>query len=218
MGGSGRASTRTSSTRPGTASPRSPSTAPRCATPSGRPRCSRCRRAFEAARDDPKIGVVILTGAGHRGLLLGRRPADPRRRRLRRPEGHRPPQRARPADPDPPPAQAGRGHGRGLRHRRRPRAARRLRPDHRRRQRPLRPDRPARRQLRRRLRRRPAGPHRRPEEGARDLVPVRAVRRAAGARHGPGQQGRAAGATLEEETVAVVPARCSSSARSRCAC
>ena len=45
-------------------------------------------RAFEMARDDPEVGVVVLTGEGDRGLLLGRRPADPRRRRLsRRPRG-----------------------------------------------------------------------------------------------------------------------------------
>ena len=89
--------------------------------------------------------------------------------------------------------EAGDRDGGRLRDRRRPRAARRLRPDHRRRQRPLRPDRPQGRQLRRRVRRRAAGAHGRAEEGSRDLVPVRAVRRPGGAGHGPGQQGRAAG-------------------------
>ena len=53
-------------------------------------------------------------------------------------------------------AQAGRRDGRGLRDRRRPRAARRVRPHHRRRQRALRPDRPARRLVRRRVRVGPA--------------------------------------------------------------
>ena len=62
--------------------------------------------AFNRARDDAEVGVIILTGARRRGLLLRRRPAHPRRRRLHRrrrrgPEGHRPPERARPADPDP---------------------------------------------------------------------------------------------------------------------
>ena len=35
--------------------------------------------AFNAARDDLGIGVIILTGAGHAGVLLRRRPEDPRR-------------------------------------------------------------------------------------------------------------------------------------------
>ena len=83
-------------------------------------------------------------------VLLGRRPAHPRRRRLhrrrqRRAQGHRAPERARPADPDAPLPEAGRGDDRGLRDRRRPRPARLLRPLDRRRQRALRPDRPARR-------------------------------------------------------------------------
>ena len=39
--------------------------------------------AFNVARDDPGIGVIILTGAGDAGVLLRRRPEDPRRRRLR---------------------------------------------------------------------------------------------------------------------------------------
>ena len=69
-------------------------------------------------------------------------------------------------------AEAGRRDGRRLGHRRRARAARRVRPHDRRRQRPLRPDRPEGGQLRRRVRLGAAGPHRRPEEGARDLVPV----------------------------------------------
>ena len=78
---------------------------------------------------------------GPRGLLLRRRPARARQRRLRRRRRRAAPQRARPAAPDPHAAQAGGRDGRRLRHRRRPRAAHGLRPDHRRRQRALRPDR-----------------------------------------------------------------------------
>ena len=52
-------------------SPRSPSTGPRCATRSGRRRCSSCRHAFNVARDDPEIGVIILTGAGDKAFCSG---------------------------------------------------------------------------------------------------------------------------------------------------
>ena len=178
--------------------------------------------AFERARDDTEIGVIIFTGEGPRGVLLRRRPADPRRRRLHRrrrgrPEGHRTAQRARPAGADPPAAEAGGRDGRRLRDRRRPRAARRLRPDDRRRQRALRPDRPEGRQLRRRLRRRLPGAHRRPQEGARDLVPVPPVRRPAGARDGPGQHGRAARPARSRRRCSGA-ARCCSTRRSRCGC
>ena len=121
---------------------------------------------------------------GTRRVLFRRRPAHPGRRRLRRRRRHRPSQRARPPDPHPAGAEAGRRHGGRLRDRRRSRAARRVRPHHRRRQRALRSDRSARRLVRRRVRVRPAGAVGRPEEGARDLVPVPAVRRAGGLRHG----------------------------------
>ena len=73
------ASTTTSATRRPTGSPRSRSTGPRSATPSGRRRWSSSRDAFELARDDLEVGAIILTGAGDGGLLLRRRPADPRR-------------------------------------------------------------------------------------------------------------------------------------------
>ena len=130
-------------------------------------------------------------------VLLGRRPAHPRRRRLhgrrqRREQGHRAPERARPPDPDAPLPEARRGHDRGLCDRRRPRAARLLRPVDRRRQRALRPDGPARRLLRRRLRLRPARPPDRPEARQGGVVPVPAVRRRDRAGLGPGQRGRAA--------------------------
>ena len=150
------------------------------------------QEAFAHVRDDPTIGVVLLTGEGPARLLLGRRPAHPRRRRLRRP-GRRPAaERARPPAPDSRAAQARDRHGRRLRHRRRPRPARRVRPDHRRRQRALRPDRPARRQLRRRLRLDAAGPTRRRQEGQGNLVPVPPVLGPGSPRHGPGQRRRAA--------------------------
>ena len=176
-------------------------------------------------RDDPRVRRRARRRDGrrrhphrrrHRRVLLGRRPARARQRRLRRRRRRPAPQRARPADAHPLPAQAGRRDGRGLRDRRRPRAAPRLRSDDRRRQRALRPDRPAGRQLRRRLRQLVPGAHRRPEEGARDLVPVPPVRRAGGARHGPRQHGRAARRARGDDA-AVVPRDARSTRRSRCA-
>src|SRR5262249_19233039 len=59
-------------------------------------------------------------------------------------------------------------------------------------QRALRPDRPQGRELRRRLWIELPLAHHRPEKGARDLVPLPAVRRAPGARDGPREHGRAA--------------------------
>ena len=178
--------------------------------------------AFNRARDDADVGVIIFTGAGRRGLLRRRRPAHPRRRRLhgrrrRGREGHRPAERARPADPDPALPEAGGGHGGGLGHGRRPRAPRGLRPHHRRRQRQVRPDRPEGRQLRRRLRLGAAGPHRRPEEGPGDLVPLRRLRRAGGPRHGPGQHRGAAGRARAGPRWRGA-ARCSTTRRWRCGC
>ncbi|CAA9479889.1 MAG: Naphthoate synthase, partial [uncultured Solirubrobacteraceae bacterium] len=127
-------------------------------------------------------------------VLLGRRPARPRRPGLRDGarigDGALP--RHRPPRPDPPPPEARRGDGRRLRDRRRPRPAPRLRPHDRRRQRALRSDRAQGRLLRRRLRRRAALRAGRPQEGQGDLVPLPAVRRAAGARHGPRQHRRPA--------------------------
>ena len=104
---------------------------------------------------------------GRRSVLLGRRPAGARRRRLPRRARHRAAQRARSPGADPPVPEAGRRDGRGLRDRRRPRAAHRVRPHDRGRQRALRPDRPAGRLVRRRLRLGPARAQRRAEEGAR---------------------------------------------------
>ena len=154
--------------------------------------------------------------AGQGRVLLGRRPARARQGRLRRRRRRAAPERARPAAADPHAAEAGGRDGGRLRDRRRPRAAHGLRPHDRRRQRALRPDRPARGQLRRRLRRCVHGAHRRPEEGARDLVPLPAVRRAAGARDGPGQL-RGAGRTSSRRRRSSGAARCSPTARSRCA-
>src|SRR6266540_3835753 len=152
----------------------------------------RARRRVRARPRRPRRRRGGPHRRGPRGLLLRRRPTHPWRRRLRRRPGHRPPQRPGPADPDPPAAQAGDRHGGRLRHRRRARPAPGLRPDDRGRQRPLRPDRTEGRLLRRRLRRRAARPHGRPQEGSRDLVPVRPVRRPAGPGHGAGQHGGAA--------------------------
>ena len=110
--------------------------------------------AFSGARDDPEIGVVILTRRRRDGLLhaaatsacaaSGGYVGDDGVPRLNVLDLQRQIRTL---------AEAGRRDGGGLRDRRRPRAAHGLRPDDRRRQRALRPDRPARRQLRRRLRR-----------------------------------------------------------------
>ena len=175
------------------------------------------RDAFEIARDDPEVGVIIFTGEGPDAFCSG---GD---QRVRGDDGYRDDKGIgrlnvldlqvqirrlpKPVDRD----------GRGLRDRRRPRAAHRVRPHDRGRQRALRPDRSARRQLRRRLRLRAARAHRRPEEGARDLVPVRAVRRAGRARHGSRQQGRAARRSRSRDGRVGAP-HAASTRRSRCAC
>src|SRR3954469_3039427 len=126
-------------------------------------------------------------------VLLGRRPARARRHRVhaRRGAGRALP-RDGPARAVAPAAEADRRHGGGLRDRRRARAAPRVRPHDRRRQRPLRAGRAAWGVVRRRLRREPAGPARRPQEGQGDLVPVPPVRRRGGPRDAHGQRRRAA--------------------------
>ena len=186
--GSRRASGPTSATSSAPATPpgsrRSRSTGPRCATPSGPPTTRELIRAFDLARDDPAVGVVILTGAGDRRLLQRRRPEDPRRRRLRRRAGDRPAQRPRPPDPDPPPPEARRRDGGRLRDRRRPRPPPVLRPHDRGRERAVRSDGPARRLVRRRLRDRPARPADRREAREGDLAALPAVRRRDRARRG----------------------------------
>ena len=110
------------------------------------------RDAFELARDDPEVGVIVLTGEGPLAFCSG---GD---QRIRGDDGY--------VDDDGigrlnvldlqvqirRRAQARRGDGRGLRDRRRPRAARRLRPHHRRRQRAVRADRTQGRLVRRRVR------------------------------------------------------------------
>ena len=134
--------------------------------------------ALELAREDTEVGVVDPHRRGDAGVLLGRRPAGPRRQRLRR-RGRlaRPLPRHRPAGADAAAAEAGGGDGRRLRGRRRPRAARLLRPDDRRRQRPLRPDRAAGRLLGRRLRRLPAARPGRDQAGEGALAALPPVRR-----------------------------------------
>ena len=85
---------------------------------------------------------------------------------------------------------------------------------HRRRHRHLRPDRPARGQRGRRARHRLPGARGRREEGARDLVPVPAVHGPGSARHGAGEQGRAADGAARGGR-ALVPRSCSRRARPR---
>ena len=136
------ATTRTSATRPPRASRRSPIDRPEVRNAFRPLTVAELIRAFDVARDDPTIGVVILTGRGTRRVLQRRRPEDPRRRRLRRRARHRAAERARPADPDPSPAETGGRDGGRLRDRRRPRPARVLRPDDRGGQRAVRSDRP----------------------------------------------------------------------------
>ena len=122
--------------------------------------------AFDRARDDPEVGVVVLTGEGPDAFCSG---GDQRIRgddgyigddEVAR-QGDRSSERARPPDPDPTAPQARRGDGGRLRDRRRPRAAPRVRPDDRSRQRQVRPDRPEGRKLRRWLRLGAAGAHHR---------------------------------------------------------
>ena len=72
--------------------------------------------------------------------------------------------------------------------------------------------------LRRRLRLGPAGPHRRPEEGARDLVPVPAVRRRSRRSTWASSTRSCRSADLEDETVAWCRRDAASCRRWRCAC
>ena len=138
--------------------------------------------AFAAAREDASVGVVIFDRRRHRGVLLRRRSARARLGRVRRRRWRAAAECLGSAARDPHASQTRHRHGGRLCHRRRTRAAPGLRPDHRRRQRRVRSDRAARRQLRRRLRRHLHGAHRRPQEGARDLVSVPALHGAASAR------------------------------------
>src|SRR3954467_11246098 len=149
-------------------------------------------RGARAGARGQRGGRDRADGRGAGRVLLGRRPARARRHGLR---GGRRERRAlprhRPARADPAAAQARRRDGGRLRDRRRPRAAPRVRPHHRRGQRPLRPDGPARGLVRRWLRREPPLEPGGAEEGEGVLVPLPPVRRAAGARDGPGQHRRA---------------------------
>ena len=167
---------------------------------------SRSPTRSSSAREDTTVGVIVLTGEGPHAFCSG---GDQRVRGdtgyMHRGRRGRALPRHRPAHPDPPAAQAGRRDGRGLRHRRRPRAAPRLRPDDRRRQRALRADRAEGRLVRRRLRRRPAGPPRRAQEGQGDLVPVPPVRRRARRSRWAWSNTVVPLERLEEETVALVP-------------
>ncbi len=130
--------------------------------------------AFVDARWDPAVGVVVLTGAGDKAFCSG---GDQKERGQ---GGYAP---ARPAadgrrsaaQRDPAHPQARHRHGQRLRHRRRARAARALRPVDRLGHRGLRPDGAARGQRGRRPRHRLPRARRGREEGAGDLVHVPAV-------------------------------------------
>ena len=130
--------------------------------------------AFDRAREDTDVGVIILTGEGPLAFCSG---GDQRVRgdsgylaedeagkrgvgRFHVTDLHVQIRRA---------AEAGRRDGRRLRDRRRARAARALRPHDRRRQRALRPDRPEGRQLRRRLRRRRSSPRQVGQKKAKEI-------------------------------------------------
>ena len=175
------------------------------------------RDAFEIARDDPEIGVIVLTGEGPDAFCSG---GD---QRVRGDDGYRDDKgigRLNVLDlqvqirrlPKPVVAMVagyaiGGGHvlhvvcdltDRG-------------------RQRALRPDRAAGRVVRRRLRLRAARAHRRPEEGARDLVPLRAVRR--GRRRSTWVSStRSCRSPTSRSRRSRGRARCCSTRRSRCAC
>ena len=172
---------------------RSRSTVPTSSTRSGRRRATSSSTAFEDAWADRTIGAVILTGAGDRAFCTGGDvsirtedgydgPTEPAR--------HRPRHRGRALD-HPRHPQAGDRRRQRLRHRRRARAPRHLRPDDRRRHGPVRPGRPEGRQRRPRVRHGLPRPDRRREEGAGDLVPLRAVQRRGVPADGARQQGRA---------------------------
>lgn len=151
--------------------------------------------AFTVARDDPSIGVIILTGANHGGRHEDEAFCSGGDQKIRGNGGYvgedsiPAPQRAGPAEAHPRGAQARRRHGERLRHRRRTRAAHPVRPVHCGGNGQVRPDRPQGGQLRRRLWRRLSGGHRGSEEGARDLVSLPPVHGCRGAGNGPGEQG-----------------------------
>src|SRR5258705_185957 len=117
-------------------------------------------RPFNRPMDVEALHSAIRPGRGGSGGRSGEptlHPSDGRRGAAQR---------------DPPHPEAGHRDGERLRDRRRPRAARALRPLDRVRQRDLRPDRAARRQRGRGPRHRVPRQGRRREEGARDLVPL----------------------------------------------
>ena len=189
-------STRTSSTSGPRRSRGSRSTGPRSATPSGRRRWPSCATPSPAPATTPSVGAIIFTGAGDRGLLLRRRPADPRRRRLHRRRRGR---RSRASAGSTSATCTCRSAGCRSRCSRRSPATRsaaarsctwsatsRSPPT----TRVFGQTGPARRQLRRRLRRRPAGARGRRPQGEGDLVPLPPLRRRRGARDGARERGR----------------------------
>jgi naphthoate synthase len=145
--------------------------------------------AFADAREDPAIGVVLLTGAGPHtdgkyAFLRRRRPERPRPCGLHRRGRRAPAQRPRSSETHPLDAQGGDRAGGRLRHRRRPCAARGLRSEPRGRQRDLRPGGTADGEFRWGIRIELPRPRRRPEEGAGDLVPLPPVQRSRGLQMG----------------------------------
>ena len=171
-----RASSRTSCTSARRGSPRSPSTGPRSATPFALRRSPSCATPSAGPATTSRWRRSSSPAPATEAFCSGRRPADPRRRRLHRrrpgrPAGRGPPRRRRPPRSDPPHPEAGGGDGRRMGGRRRAHPPPGLRPDDRGRQRPLRPDRATGRKLRRRLRRGPLGAQRRRQAGQGDLVP-----------------------------------------------
>ena len=204
-------------TTPPTASPRSRSAGPRCATRSGPARCSSCATRSRSRATIPTIGVIILTGEGPEAFCSG---GD---QRVRGDDGYRDDHgigRLNVLDlqvqirrlPKPVIAMVA-GYAIGGGHVLHVVCDLTIAADNAR----FGQTGPRVGIVRRRLRLRAARAHRRPEEGARDLVPVRAVRRAGRARHGPRQQGRAARRPRGRDGRVGAHA-CCSTRRSRCAC
>ena len=150
--------------------------------------------AFQDAWEDDDIGVVVLTGAGDKAFSSGGDQKVARQGRLPGRHGaheapHHGTARRHPHDP-----QAGHRRGQRLRHRRRARAARHLRPLAGVGERDIRADGAARGEFRRGVRHGVPRAGCRREEGAGDLVPLPPVLGAGSAGYGAGEQGRAAGA------------------------
>ena len=199
------ASTATSATRPPTGSPRSRSAGPRCATRSGRRRCSSSRTRSSGPANDPEVGVIVLTGEGPDAFCSG---GD---QRVRGDDGYVGDDgigRLNVLDlqvqirrlPKPVVAMVA-GYAIGGGHVLHVVCDLTIAADNAR----FGQTGPKVGSLRRRLRLGPARAHRRAEEGTRDLVPVRAVRRARPRSTWASSTRSCRSRELEVETVAVVP-------------